>query len=144
MGRVSCQIEKNVDPIRADLFRQPLVTHANDVAPAGCGGLETTSHVVVDDAVGVTHRLLLFLPEALHDTDQKIADRMPPQIGRDEAQSKLVLAIAGVIMRPEYAERRGVTAIVLGMSFGQCGRRYARDDSGAYTAGCCAPRRRPA
>ena len=48
MGRVSCQVEKDVDAVGADLLRQPLVAHAEHVPPVGRGGLKTMRQVVLD------------------------------------------------------------------------------------------------
>ncbi len=80
-GRVSGQVEKDVDPVRADLLRQSLVAHAEYIAPLGRGRLKTTRRVVLEDPAGVTDRLELFLAEVLQDADKEIADRVPPQIG---------------------------------------------------------------
>ena len=126
MGRVARQVEEDVDPVGADLLGQPLVAHADHVAPLGRGGLKTMGQVVLDDPVGVADRLMLFLAEVLQDADQEIADGVPAQIGRDEAQAQPAIAIADVlVLRQGAAQRRGVPALVLGMGFGQFCRRYA-------------------
>ena len=70
---------------------------------------------------------MLFLVEVLQDADQEKADRVPSQIGRDEAQTGPAMTIADVlVLRDGAAQGRRVLAIVLGMGFGQCRRRYAR------------------
>ena len=96
MSRVSGQVEKDVDPVRPDLLRQPLVAHAEHIAPLGRGGLKTMRQIVLDDSVGVTDRLMLFPVEVFQDADQEIADRVPPQIGRNEAQAEPAMTITGV------------------------------------------------
>ncbi len=143
VSRVSRQVEKDVDPVRPDLLRQPLVAHADHVAPLGRGGLKTMSQVVLDDPVGVTDRLRRSFATALtpcpsrrergdgkvlQDADQEIADRVPPQIGRNEAQTEPAVTIANALAccAAAIAQRRRVPAIVLGMGLGQCCRRYAR------------------
>ena len=133
---MSRQIEQDVDPVRPDLLGQPLVADAEHIAPLGRGGLQTASQIVFAGAVGVADGLDLllaeaFLVEVLQHADQEIADRVPPQIGRNEAQAEP--PVAGRIANPRYfrrlrrrrvTQRRRVPAIILGMGFGQFGQRH--------------------
>ena len=125
---VACKVEEDVDPVRPDLLRQPFVAHAGHIAPVGRGGLKAMSQAVFDDSVGVTDRLMLFLAEVLQDADQEIADRMPPQIGRNEAQAEADPENGSVFDRASHGTVQGcrVLAVVLGMGLGQCRRRDIR------------------
>ena len=94
VGGVSRQVEKDVDAVLPDLLRQPLVARAHRVAPLGRGGLQAASHFVLEAAVGVADRLDLLLVEVLQDADQKIADGVFSQIGRNESQAEPALPTA--------------------------------------------------
>ena len=100
MGRVSCQVEKDVDAVRPDLLRQPLVARANHITPPRRGLLKAMGYVVFDAAVGVTDGLLLVPAEVLHGAEQEIAYRVPPQVGRKETPAELALRVAGNLAPP--------------------------------------------
>ncbi len=65
VARVSSQIEKDVDPVRSDLLRQPLVARTRHVAPLGGNRLEATRQVIVAEPVGVAKGLELRLVQVL-------------------------------------------------------------------------------
>ena len=75
--------------------------------------------IVFDDSVGVTNCLRPALAEVLQDADQERTDRMPAQIGRNEAQSQPAMATMDVLMpRDGAAEGRRVPVVEFGMGFG--------------------------
>lgn len=91
----------------ADLLCQLRIAHPRHVPPLGHGGLQTMRQIVLDDAVGVSDLVMLLLVEVLKDTDQEIADGMPPQIGRYEAQAEPGRTNRGPLLRQERVGARG-------------------------------------
>ena len=51
VGRVACEVEQDVDPVRSDLVCEPFVAHADHIAPLGCSGLKAMSQGVFDNSV---------------------------------------------------------------------------------------------
>ena len=74
MGRVSGEVEEDVDPVVADLLGQPLVGPAENVPPVRRGGAESGRDVIRSRPVVLTDRRGLPAVKVLEKADDEVRD----------------------------------------------------------------------